>query len=90
VLHHRAARRRDCRVEQPIVRRPQRLGRLLAEPRARGRRVDQVGEEDRCGAGRAFGRLGGDRSAVYVVCALRGKDRCAAGSDPCTGPSRSC
>src|SRR5262249_7266092 len=68
--------------------RPHRLGRLLAELRTPGRRPDEVGEENRGGAGGPFGRPGGHRSAVYFVCTPRGKETREAGGDrdpvPCT------
>jgi len=43
--------------EQAVVRRPQRLGRLLAEPGALRGLVDEVGEEDRRGPRAGCGRL---------------------------------
>ena len=60
-LRDRAVVRRDRVGEQPVVRAPQRLGRLLAELRALRGRADEVGEEDRRGAGGACGRLRGHR-----------------------------
>jgi len=65
---------RDRVGQQPVVRAPQRLGRLLAELRALRGRTDEVGEEDRGGAGVRPGRLGGNRPAVYVFRGLRGKE----------------
>ena len=48
-------------AQQPVVRAPERLGRLLAELRALRGRADEVGEQDRGGAGVRRGRLGGHR-----------------------------
>jgi hypothetical protein len=53
---------------------PHALGRFFSERGALRGRVDEVGEEDRGGPGRPFGRLGSASLATYFACALRGKD----------------
>ena len=58
---HRPVVSRDRLDEQAVVRGPRNLGRFLAEPRALRGRVDEVGEQDRRGAGVRRGRLGGHR-----------------------------
>jgi hypothetical protein len=86
IVVERAVVGADRLGQQPLVRLAMRLGVLLPEPHAQLGRSDEIGEENRGGAGGPFGRLGGHRCAVYFVCALRGKERCEAASDRISGP----
>jgi hypothetical protein len=65
--------------QQPVVRAPEVLRRLLAHVRALRGRADEVGEENGRGAGVRRGRLGGHPVGIYCFCALSAKDRCPAG-----------
>ena len=70
---------RDRLGQEPVVGAPERLGRLLAEVRALRGRADEIGEEDRGGAGVRRGGLGGHRSGVYRVCPAGARQCCGTG-----------